>query len=113
VAVTSGRPGRLTAGLPGLAAPPARLLVPALVVAGLAAVPLVYLLLRALAVDTDALALVVRPRTVEILAGTVLLGAAVGAGAIALGLPLAWLTARTDLPGRRVWAVLRSGRAAR
>jgi iron(III) transport system permease protein len=30
----------------------------------------------------------------------------VAASAVALALPLAWLTVRTDLPGRRVWATL-------
>ena len=34
------------------------------------------------------------------------LAAAVTATAIAIAVPLAWLTVRTDLPGRRVWAVL-------
>ena len=34
------------------------------------------------------------------------LAAAVTASSIALALPLAWLTARTDMPGRRLWAVL-------
>ena len=30
----------------------------------------------------------------------------VAALAVGLALPMAWLVARTDLPGRRVWAVL-------
>ena len=34
------------------------------------------------------------------------LAAAVTASAIALAVPLAWLTTRTDLPGRRLWATL-------
>ena len=34
------------------------------------------------------------------------LAAAVTAGAIALAVPLAWLTVRSDLPGRRTWATL-------
>jgi iron(III) transport system permease protein len=34
------------------------------------------------------------------------LASAVTASAIALAVPLAWLTVRTDLPGRRVWATL-------
>jgi iron(III) transport system permease protein len=34
------------------------------------------------------------------------LAAAATAGAVALAVPLAYLTTRTDLPGRRIWAVL-------
>ncbi|MBA3234787.1 MAG: iron ABC transporter permease [Chloroflexi bacterium] len=30
----------------------------------------------------------------------------VGVGTVAVGVPVAWLTTRTDLPGRRAWAVL-------
>lgn len=86
--------------------PPAPLILPALAVAGMAALPIAYLVLRALEVDPARLSLVLRPRTAEILLASLGLGAAVGAGAIALGLPLAWLTARTDLPGRRLWTVL-------
>jgi iron(III) transport system permease protein len=37
---------------------------------------------------------------------TVLLVGAVTAAATAVSVPLAWLVARTDLPGRRVWSVL-------
>ncbi len=41
-----------------------------------------------------------------LLGRSVALAAAVTATAIALAVPLAWLTIRTDLPGRRAWAVL-------
>ena len=91
---------------PRVSLPPARLLVPALAVAALAALPIAYLLVRALGVDAAALELALRPRTGQILAASVMLGLAVGTGSIVLGLPLAWLTARTDLPGRRAWSVL-------
>jgi len=98
-ATIARRPAR-----PGM--PPARLLLPALAIAGLASLPVVYLILRALEVDRASLDLVLRARTLEILVSSAALGLAVGVGAIALGLPLAWLTARTDLPGRRLWTVL-------
>jgi iron(III) transport system permease protein len=96
------RAGRLPR--PGL--PPWPLLLPALLVAALAALPLVYLVVRALGVEREALELALRPRTLQILGASVLLGAAVAVGSIAVGVPLAWLTARTDLPGRRLWTVL-------
>ena len=82
------------------------LLLAAGAVAGLAVLPLGYLVIRAMGADPDSLDLVLRPRTAVVAASTVALALLVGAGTIALGVPLAWLTTRTDLPGRRAWAVL-------
>ncbi len=74
---------------------------------GLAAViPLAYLLLRASEGGVDALAPLWRTRTLELLVSTASLGLAVVVGSVGLGVPLAWLTVRTDLPARRLWAVL-------
>jgi iron(III) transport system permease protein len=78
----------------------------ALVVVLAAVVPLLYLVLRAVDGGVDAVAPLLRPRTFELLVSTMVLGLGVAAGAIGLGIPLAWLTVRTDLPGRRAWAVL-------
>ncbi|HWP62088.1 MAG TPA: iron ABC transporter permease [Candidatus Binatia bacterium] len=86
--------------------PPLVLLVPGLAVALLAAVPLVYLVLRAADAPAGVGPLLLRPRTIEILLTTVSLGAIVAVLSTLFGLPLAWLTARTDLPGRRLWTVL-------
>lgn len=76
-------------------------------VAAVALLPAVYLLVRAseggVARAWDVLA---QPHTLEILAGTVGLTAAVTAGALLLGAPLAWLTLRTDIPARGVLTVL-------
>ena len=77
-----------------------------LAVAGLALLPLIYLSIRAVGVEADALGFLFRPRTVGVVAGTLLLGLVVGVGAVAIGVPVAWLTTRTDVPGRRLWAVL-------
>ncbi len=77
-----------------------------LVIAFLALLPLVYLVIRAFGVETSALDFIARPRTVQAIASTLVLGALVGIGTVAIGVPVAWLTTRTDLPGRRVWAVL-------
>jgi iron(III) transport system permease protein len=76
------------------------------VVAFLALLPLVYLVIRATGVADGSLDLVLRARTLEVVANTLVLGALVGAGSVAIGLPLGWLTARTDLPFRRAFAVL-------
>lgn len=86
--------------------PPLPLLAVAVGVALLAALPIAYLVIRALEGDGATLALLLRPRTLELVASTVALGAGVGFGAVVLGVPLAWLTVRTDLPGRRLWAIL-------
>ena len=85
---------------------PGPLLAATLMVAGLALLPLLYLVVRALEADPGSLDLVLRPRTFSVAVSTVLLALLVGAGTIALGVPLAWLTTRTDLPGRRMWTVL-------
>ena len=44
--------------------------------------------------------------TFVVLGRSVLLAALVTVASVVLAVPLAWLTARTDLPGRRAWAVL-------
>jgi len=75
-------------------------------VAALSVLPIVYLVIRAAGVEADALSFVLRPRTLGVVASTVVLAAIVGAGTALIGLPIAWLTTRTDLPGRRWWAVL-------
>jgi iron(III) transport system permease protein len=46
-----------------------------------------------------------RDRTLELLLRSLGLAAAVTAAAILIAVPAAWLTSRTDLPGRRFWAV--------
>lgn len=107
-----GRPGRLratSAGAPTAATAPRAplpLLAVCLLIAGLALLPVAYLVVRAMGADVAALDLVFRPRTFQVAASTVALALLVGGGTIALGVPLAWLTTRTDLPGRRLWAVL-------
>ena len=83
--------------------PPAFLLVPAVAVALAMALPLLYLLFRALGAGGPELLL--RPAVVETLGRTLLLIASVTAGSIAIAVPVAWLTVRTDLPFRRFWGV--------
>lgn len=68
--------------------------------------PLAYLVLRTLSAGPDVWELVLRPRTLAVLLRTGLLVVTVTTATIALAVPLAWLIARTDLPGRRVWATL-------
>lgn len=55
---------------------------------------------------TTIVELVFRPRVFELLVNTVLLMAIAVPVSAALGVALAWLTERTDLPGRRLWSLL-------
>ncbi|MEX1334539.1 MAG: iron ABC transporter permease [Candidatus Limnocylindrales bacterium] len=87
-------------------APPWPLLGVAATVAALALIPLAYLVLRAVDGGSSALEALLRPRTLELIVSTFVLGNAVILGSVALGVPLAWLTMRTDLPARRAWSVL-------
>jgi len=82
----------------------------ALSILGVAAVaivclPLVYLVIRVAGAGPEAWGVLERPRTLTLVAKTVGLVAAVTAAAVALGVPAAWLVTRSDLPGRRFWAV--------
>ncbi len=69
--------------------------------------PLAYLVFRAAGVDwTEVLGLLGRTRMLSIMWNSLLLVCGVTLLSLALALPFAWLTERTDLPGRRVWTVL-------
>ena len=70
------------------------------------ALPLVYLVLRAAQADDGTWDLILRDRSLWLALRSVGLVVAVTAATILIGVPLAWLTTRTDLPFRRTWAVL-------
>ena len=91
---------------PSLATPPSVVLVPALVVAVAMLLPLAYLIIRSAGASEEAWELLFRPRTAYIFGRSALLVTTVTATSVALAVPLAWLTVRTDLPFRRVWAIL-------
>ena len=80
--------------------------VPSVVVALAMALPLVYLIQRTLDGGTDALDLLFRMRTAEILFRSALLVTVVTLASVLIAVPLAWLTVRTDMPLRRLWSVL-------
>lgn len=72
-----------------------------------AVLPLIYLVLRAQEAGGGTIIdVLTASHTLEVLRNTVALTAAVTAGALALGAPLAWLTIRTTMPGRGVLTVL-------
>jgi len=86
--------------------PPLYFLIPAALVAAGMVLPAVYLVLRTAEAGDAVWNLLLRERTWRVLVNTIALAAAVSGAAVVLGVPLAWLTTRTDLPGRRFWAVV-------
>ncbi|MBI4285842.1 MAG: iron ABC transporter permease [Chloroflexi bacterium] len=93
-------------GRAGYARPPAALWLAAALVAVAVLLPLAYLVLRASGAGTELWGLLFRSRTLAILGRTVLLVIAVTGISLAISLPVAWLTQRTDLPLRRMWSIL-------
>jgi iron(III) transport system permease protein len=49
---------------------------------------------------------VLRPRVAELLGNTLALSVVCVLGCLVIGLGMAWLVERSDLPGRRIWAAL-------
>jgi iron(III) transport system permease protein len=84
--------------------PPAPLLLTAAAIVALVALPLVYLVVRVVEGGERAWRILFSRGLVELVGDTGVLVVAVTATAVAVGLPLAWLTTRTDLPWRRLWA---------
>jgi iron(III) transport system permease protein len=86
--------------------PPAWLAGAGVVVAMLGVLPIAYLVLLTIGNAEDAAVLVLRDRTLGVLGRTLLLAGTVTVASVLIGVPMAWLTARSDLPGRRWWTVL-------
>ena len=100
-------PTGLSKRLRGARRPPLLLWLPAAVVVAAMLLPLAYLVVRSLEGGWEGVAEVVLDgETLVVLGRSALLAGTVTAAAVAIAVPLAWLTARTDLPGRRAWAVL-------
>ncbi|HEX2766577.1 MAG TPA: iron ABC transporter permease [Candidatus Limnocylindria bacterium] len=88
------------------AAPPPWLVGVALLVALLALVPIAYLVVLTVSAGEEAIELALRERTLAVLGRTLLLAGTVTVASILVGVPIAWLTTRSDLPGRRWWTIL-------
>lgn len=69
----------------------------------LMAVPLVYVIIRSISAGADSWARLIGDRIPGLLWNTLSLTFAVTALALVIGVSLAWLVIRTDIPGRRVW----------
>ena len=86
--------------------PSALLAAPALLVGVAMALPLCYLAIRGFEASSDVWALFFRERTAWILWRTVQLVFISAAGSLLVGVPMAWLAVRSDIPARRVISVL-------
>ena len=84
--------------------PPLWIVLPAVLVALFELLPLLYLVARALETGENGWHFLLRSRTLEVTLNTAVLAGAVAISTIAIGVPLAWLTSRTDLPGRAFWS---------
>ncbi len=99
-------PSRAALPSPRARRPPTPLLVAGLVVGAAVLLPAAYLAVVVVGDLGPALDTAFDSRTAAVLARTVGLAAAVTAASIGIAVPVAWLTVRTDLPARRLWATL-------
>jgi iron(III) transport system permease protein len=97
-----GRPSNVRAALRSPHWPLYALAVPVIAVIAL---PIFYLILRGAGAGTEGIEYLLSERTLTIVVNSLVMAFAVAAGSVATGLPFAWLTARTDLPYRRLWLV--------
>lgn len=85
---------------------PLTLMAAAVLVAAVALLPLGFVIAMTLQAGGDSIiALVFRRRVGELLLNTLLLESLTVTASLSLGITLAWLTERTDLPGARAWAL--------
>jgi iron(III) transport system permease protein len=83
------------------------LLVPATLAAGVALIPLVYLVVRASGNGLDfALEVLLRARTGQLVARSLLFAGLVTVSCLLIGVAAAWLVSRCPLPGRAAWGLL-------
>lgn len=78
----------------------------AVLVAALMLLPALYLVIRAVGAGGASWENLLQSRTVGLLMRTMGLALAVTGAAALIAVPLAWLTVRTDVPLRRLWATL-------
>jgi iron(III) transport system permease protein len=100
------RLGTAPRGAPKSRLLPLIVLLPSIAVALATLLPLVYLVVRAAGAGADFWPYLLRPRSLEAIWTTLFLAFCVTTLTLVLALPVAWLTLRTDLPGRRLWFIL-------
>lgn len=88
------------------ARPPVFLLAAGVLLAAAMALPIGYLAVTIAQSARDAFDAVWRERTAQLVLHSAGLAGMVTVSAVAIAVPLAWLTGRTDLPARRLWTVI-------
>ncbi|MBW6472150.1 MAG: iron ABC transporter permease [Anaerolineaceae bacterium] len=68
-----------------------------------AVIPVIYILIRALTGDPELWQRIIQTRLIKLFSNTLLLLLAVTTGTTLLGVSMAWLTERTDVPGRKIF----------
>jgi len=87
--------------------PPLAIVLVAVTAVLISLVPLIYLFVRVGAAGFAKFAeLVFDTRTLELIASSLLLAATVSVSAVVVGTIQAWIAVRSNLPGRKVFAVL-------
>jgi iron(III) transport system permease protein len=86
--------------------PPSFVWVPAALVALIMLLPPVYLVVRTARAGGDAWGLIFNASTAEILLRSLVLVVVVTAASATIGVAIAWLSTRTDLPFRKAFTVL-------
>ncbi|MDT9182670.1 iron ABC transporter permease [Limnospira sp. PMC 289.06] len=87
--------------------PPIFLVIMAAIVALGMALPLVYLVIRAMGIGlAPFIALISRPRTIQVFFNSIGMAFFVTLLSALIAIPLAFLIVRTNLPGRRFWSVV-------
>lgn len=68
--------------------------------------PIIYLLIRAGSAGDAAIAQLKRPATINVFVNSIVLSGFVTVASLLIGVPMAWLTTRSDVPLRRIWLIL-------
>ena len=82
------------------------LVIAALVVGAFMLLPPAYLLVRTVGAGDTAVSILFKASTIQTLGRTIWLACSVTIASAFIAVPLAWLTTCTDVPGRRLWAVV-------
>ena len=85
--------------------PPLAIVLPVLAVSVLMLLPLLYVVVRATGAGSHLTDILFRERTMIVVRNTALLAMSVSITAVVIAVPLAWLTTRTALAGRRFWSI--------
>ena len=86
--------------------PPSLFVFITLFVAFIMVIPLLYLLLRIMQLSLDDLLVLVSNRAFQTLTRSLILMICVTTLSSIIAIPLAWITARTHLPFRKIWIIL-------